>query len=67
MISLKPTLSAAHHGLGFNDLKIIECRELIRAISGEPSSIVTFQDGLRIEKSVHAMAASHRERRWVDV
>ncbi len=40
-------IPAPGHGLGFNDLKIIECRELIRAISGEPSSIVTFEDGLR--------------------
>ncbi|MFH7429024.1 gfo/Idh/MocA family oxidoreductase, partial [Pseudomonas syringae pv. tagetis] len=49
-------IPAPGHGLGFNHLKIIECRELIRAISGGPSSIVTFEDGLRIEKSVHAMA-----------
>jgi predicted dehydrogenase len=58
---------APGHGLGFNDLKIIECRELIRAISGEPSSIVTFEDGLRIEKSVHAMAQSFHERRWIEI
>ncbi len=28
-------IPAPGHGLGFNDLKIIECRELIRAISGD--------------------------------
>jgi predicted dehydrogenase len=60
-------IPAPGHGLGFNDLKIIECRELIREISGEPSSIVTFEDGLRIEKSVHAMAQSFNERRWIEV
>jgi predicted dehydrogenase len=60
-------IPAPGHGLGFNDLKIIECRELIRAISGEPSSIVTFEDGLRIEKSVHAMAQSFHERRWIEI
>jgi predicted dehydrogenase len=58
---------APGHGLGFNDLKVVECRELIRAISGEPSSIVTFKDGLRIEKSVHAMAQSFHERRWIEI
>lgn len=60
-------IPAPGHGLGFNDLKIIECRELIRAISGGPSSIVTFEDGLRIEKSVHAMAQSFHERRWIEI
>lgn len=29
-------IPAPGHGLGFNDLKIIECHELIRAIAGEP-------------------------------
>ena len=60
-------IPAPGHGLGFNDLKIIECRELIRAISGEAASVVAFKDGLRIEKSVHAMAQSFHERRWVEI
>ncbi|KRB50233.1 myo-inositol 2-dehydrogenase [Rhizobium sp. Root708] len=60
-------IPAPGHGLGFNDLKIIECHELIHAISGAPSSIVTFEDGLRIEKSVHAMAKSFHERRWIEI
>jgi predicted dehydrogenase len=60
-------IPAPGHGLGFNDLKIIECRELIRAISGEPSATVRFADGLRVEKSVHAMAQSFHEKRWVEI
>ncbi|TCL70140.1 Gfo/Idh/MocA family oxidoreductase [Rhizobium sp. BK251] len=60
-------IPAPGHGLGFNDLKIIECREVIRAISGEPSSAIDFTDGLRIERTVHAMARSFSERRWVEV
>ncbi|MFS8044797.1 Gfo/Idh/MocA family protein [Rhizobium sp. BR 314] len=60
-------IPAPGHGLGFNDLKIIECRELIRAISGETASVVGFADGLRIEKSVHAMARSFHEQRWVEI
>ncbi|MGO4439706.1 Gfo/Idh/MocA family protein [Rhizobium sp. RAF56] len=60
-------IPAPGHGLGFNDLKIIECRELLRAIAGEPSSTVSFADGLRIEKSVHAMAKAFHERGWVTV
>lgn len=60
-------IPAPGHGLGFNDLKIIECRELIRAISGEAASVIAFADGLRLEKSVHAMARSFHERRWIEI
>jgi len=60
-------IPAPGHGLGFNELKIIECHELLRAISGEPAQIVDFARGLEIERAVHAMAQSHREQRWVAV
>jgi predicted dehydrogenase len=60
-------IPAPGHGLGFNDLKVIECRELMAAIAGKSSHAIDFVDGLRIEKSVHAMARSHREERWVEV
>jgi predicted dehydrogenase len=60
-------IPAPGHGLGFNDLKIIECLQLILAAGGEPFSAVTFEDGLRIERSVHAMARSFTEGRWVVV
>lgn len=56
---------APGHGLGFNDLKVIECHELLRAIGGEPARVIDFAAGLRIERAVHAMAESHREERWV--
>ena len=57
---------APGHGLGFNDLKIVECRELLSAIAGEAAHVVDFGKGLEIERAVHAMARSHAERRWVD-
>lgn len=60
-------IPAPGHGLGFNELKIIECHELLRAIRGEPAQIVDFDKGLEIERAVHAMAQSHREGRWVSV
>ncbi len=56
----------AGHQLGFNDLKIMECRALIGRIAGEPTVGVDFADGLRIERTVHAIARSFREGRWVD-
>jgi predicted dehydrogenase len=58
---------APGHGLGFNDLKIIEAREVMRAISGEAAHIIDFESGLAIERAVHAMAHSHRDGRWVSL
>ncbi|QRM57427.1 Gfo/Idh/MocA family oxidoreductase [Sinorhizobium sp. BG8] len=58
---------APGHSLGFNDLKVIECRELIAAIGGKPANLIDFKDGLRIERSVHAMAQSFADRGWVRV
>ncbi len=60
-------LPAPGHGLGFNDLKMIECRELLMRIAGKPARIIDFDDGLEIERTVHAMARSFQEQRWVDV
>ncbi|MET3925751.1 Gfo/Idh/MocA family oxidoreductase [Devosia sp. 2618] len=60
-------IPTAGHGLGFNDLKIIECHELLRAIGGEPARVIDFDTGLKIERAVHAMAQSHQEQRWVTV
>ncbi len=60
-------IPAPGHGLGFNELKIIECHELLKAIRGEPAQIIDFAHGLDIERAVHAMAKSHRTRAWVEV
>lgn len=60
-------IPAPGHGLGFNDLKIIEAHELIRHIGGETARLIDFVEGLEIERTVHAMVRSHDERRWVDV
>jgi predicted dehydrogenase len=60
-------IPAPGHGLGFNDLKIIECHELLNAITGKPARVIGFEAGLGIERVVHAMATSHAEGRWVGV
>lgn len=61
-------IPAPGHGLGFNELKIIECRELIRRIRGEKDTVgIDFDEGVAIERAVHAMARSFDEGRWVDV
>jgi len=60
-------IPAPGHGLGFNDLKVIEAHELLRAIAGEDARVIDFTAGLRIEKAVHAMAKSHASGGWVKV
>ena len=60
-------IPAPGHGLGFNDLKIIEAHELLRRIGGEEARIIDFEAGLGIERAVHAMARSHVEQCWVEV
>jgi predicted dehydrogenase len=57
----------AGHGLGFNDLKTIECRQLIGRILGEDAVTIGFEEGILIERSVAAAARSFTEGRWVDV
>jgi predicted dehydrogenase len=60
-------IPAPGHGLGFNELKIIECHELLNAIDGKPARIIGFAEGVEIERAVHAMARSHSESRWITV
>lgn len=60
-------IPAPGHGLGFNDLKIIECRELMRRIAGEKAHLIEFEDGIHIERTVDAMARSAHKGCWVEV
>jgi len=60
-------IPAPGHGLGFNDLKVIECHELLARIAGKPSRTLNFADGLEIERTVEAMARSSAEGKWLDV
>jgi predicted dehydrogenase len=58
---------APGHGLGFNELKVIELAELLYAIAGKPSQVVNFQRGLTIERIIHAFAASSASGTWVSL
>jgi len=51
---------APGHQLGINDLKVIECAELLRALAGGPRPGPDFAGGLEIERAVFAIAASAR-------
>ena len=56
---------APGHQMGFNDLKVIEAHELLNRIEGKPALTIDFDAGLAIERTIHAIARSSREGRWV--
>ena len=58
-------IPAPGHGLGFNDLKVIECRELIGADPRRAGALIDFEDGIRIERTVDAIARSAQTGTWV--
>jgi len=56
---------APGHQMGFNDLKIIEAHELLNRVAGRPALTIDFEAGLAIERTIHAIARSSREGRWI--
>jgi predicted dehydrogenase len=58
---------APGHQIGFNDLKVIEARALIGRIEGGRDPVIDFDEGLAIERTVHAIARSHESGRWTPV
>ena len=56
---------APGHGLGFNDLKTIEIAEYLSAIVRGGETYLSFENGLMVERVIHAFVRSARKRRWV--
>jgi len=60
-------IPAPGHQMGFNDLKIIEAHELLNRIAGHAALTIDFEAGLTIERTIHAIARSSREGRWISM
>ncbi|GAB3291831.1 Gfo/Idh/MocA family protein [Parahaliea aestuarii] len=58
---------APGHGLGFNDLKVIEMRDLLAAIAGDRPVWPDFAAAARIDAVTAAMATSFENAAWVPV
>lgn len=58
---------APGHQLGFNDLKTIEVRDFLLAVSGAPLVGPDFREGWEAQKVIDAVLRSSRERAWVAV
>ncbi len=57
---------ARGHGLGFNDLKIIEVAHLLGGLAGKERLFPTIPDALKIERVLHAIVQSAATGRWID-
>lgn len=58
---------APGHGLGINDLKIIEVRNLLNSIATDTAIHCDFKTGWRVQAIVDAVEYSHQNQQWVDV
>lgn len=57
---------AKGHGIGFNDLKIIEVAHLLDGIAGKHALYPSIPDAIAIERVLHAIVASAKNGSWVD-
>ncbi len=58
---------APGHGLGINDLKIIEVRNLLQGISNGDDIYSDFAVGCRVQEISDAIEASDQQNIWIDV
>ena len=56
---------APGHGLGINDLKVIEIRNLLRGIIDDQPIVADFRNGWRVQSVVDAIESSYQQQRWI--
>jgi predicted dehydrogenase len=58
---------APGHQLGFNDMKVIEVRDLLLGVAGRAKAWPDFREAWEIQRVIEAVIRSDAERRWVRV
>lgn len=58
---------SAGHGIGFNDQKAVEIRDLVNGIAADDRMFPDFEEGYKISRVLEAIAKSAEEERWVGV
>jgi predicted dehydrogenase len=58
---------APGHGLGINDLKVIEVRDLIQSINEDTDVFSDFSNGYRVQQIVDAIEQADKEQAWVGI
>ncbi len=56
---------APGHGLGINDLKVIEIRNVLAGIANDRDIYPDFEEGWRVQAVIDAIEASDRNQSWV--
>ncbi len=57
----------AGHGIGFNDQKTVEVRDLVDGIAADAPMWPDFEEGWKVSRVLDAIALSHQEGRWLNV
>jgi predicted dehydrogenase len=58
---------APGHGLGFNDLKVMEVADLLTALGGGPAALPDFREAVAVQETVEAMQRSSADRACMTV
>ena len=53
--------------MGYDDTKVVEARNFVRAIAGEAAEIATLDDAVASAAALDAMVSSHRSGEWVEL
>lgn len=62
-----PFCGGAGHGIGFNDQKTVEVRDLIDGVATGKGMWPDFEEGWKVSRILDAIARSYVEQRWVKV
>lgn len=59
---------SAGHGIGFNDQKTVEIRDLVNGLASPASMLYPdFEEGYKVSRVLDAIALSCEQKRWIDV
>ena len=58
---------SAGHGIGFNDQKTVEIRDLINGIANHAPMYPDFEEGYKVSRILDAIVHSCKEKRWIKV
>ncbi|WJV67666.1 Gfo/Idh/MocA family oxidoreductase [Pectobacteriaceae bacterium CE70] len=59
--------ASAGHGIGFNDQKAVEVRDLVDGIAADLPLWPDFEEGWKVSRILDAIVLSHQVSRWVEV
>ncbi|MDY4281171.1 MAG: Gfo/Idh/MocA family oxidoreductase [[Pasteurella] mairii] len=58
---------SAGHGIGFNDQKTVEIRDLVNGLANNQTMYPAFEEGFKVSRVLDAIAQSCEQKRWVKV